>query len=267
MTLRHKLMYGPAFRAALVDRCDFPIDPSLGPLKGLSLLFISDIHASSRMFPPACVDALIAQAAALKADVICYGGDFAESWRDFCGLMPRLQALKAPLGAYAVLGNNDYDAARGDVGPLTALMAKHGITPLVDAEASVPVGGAQLRLAGLNSHSAHTVPGKPFFEGDGAGELRVVLAHYPWHLLETGPLCVHAPHMGLSGHTHGGQVKLFGLSPYSVGYELRQYKKTLGLSGWTTAPGYPALVSPGVGMSKIPLRLNAPPAIHLITLA
>ena len=266
MTIRHHLLYGPAFRGALVDRHEFHAGGALDALRGLSLLFISDIHAS-RYFPPACVDALVAQARALDADIVCYGGDFAESWADFCGLMPRLQAIRPRYGAYAVLGNNDYEAAQEGLKALTARLEKSGIFPLVDSETSVAVNGLRVRLAGLNSHNQHTVPPSPFFEGDGEGEWRVILAHYPWHLLEVGPFCRHTPHLGLSGHTHGGQLRLFGLSPYSVGYELRQFKRALGLSGWTDAPGFPTLVSPGVGMSKIPFRLNAPPAIHYITLA
>ena len=60
-------------------------------------------------------------------------------------------------------------------------------------------------------------------------------------------------------------VRLFGLTPYSLGYELRQVSRSVTLSGWTDAPGYPTLVSPGIGTSKLPIRVNCEPTIHLIT--
>ena len=263
-----KLYYGPAFQAAAEDRHTLRLDPAPRGLKGLRILFITDIHASRRMFPPECARRLIDQAAALKADLLIYGGDFAESWDDLNWLLPMLDRLTPRLGAYTVLGNNDYEAMRekGEDHPLKELLAAHGIMPLVDEETAVSAGDGVIRIAGLDCALERTEPPRePFFQSSGDDELRILIAHYPWHLLPAEEWCARAPRLGLSGHTHGGQLKLFGLTPYSLGYELRQVSRSVTLSGWTDAPGYPTLVSPGIGTSKLPIRVNCEPTIHLIT--
>ena len=76
-----------------------------------------------------------------------------------------------------------------------------------------------------------------------------------------------ASHLALVGHTHGGQFRFLGLTPYSIGFERRKYSRQLPVEGWTEVPGFPLLISPGVGTSRLPFRLNVPPTIHLISIS
>ena len=70
----------------------------------------------------------------------------------------------------------------------------------------------------------------------------------------------------LSGHTHGGQFNLFGLTPYAVGFErfgARCFPPLL-VSGEADFGPRRVMVSKGIGSSRIPLRIGVHPEIHRI---
>ena len=69
--------------------------------------------------------------------------------------------------------------------------------------------------------------------------------------------------IALFGHTHGGQVNFFGYSPFA---NLSPGVGSRYLSGWLEENRAAILVSNGVGTSGFPVRVFAPPQVHLITL-
>lgn len=261
-----RIYYGPAFQAARIERRKIAISPRLHALHGRSVLFITDIHMSS-MFPEKAAEKLVDQAASLDPDIICYGGDFAETEEDQAALISILSRLRPRLGAFAVMGNNDFEHLYHNSRGLVNGLNRIGVITLVDSEARLDLpGGARLCVAGLNSLLERTVPVKPFFVGTGENDFRILMAHYPKSLITHREHCVALPHLALAGHTHGGQFRFLGLTPYSIGFEFQSNSRLIPVSGWTDAPGFPTLVSPGVGTSRLPFRLNVAPMIHLITL-
>ena len=86
----------------------------------------------------------------------------------------------------------------------------------------------------------------------------MLLSHNPDLLLELGQVL---PGLVLSGHTHGGQVRLPLLGALQVPADPRF------TMGWVQGPGgTPAYVSRGLGMSGLPLRNLCEPEITLLTL-
>ena len=69
--------------------------------------------------------------------------------------------------------------------------------------------------------------------------------------------------VALFGHTHGGQISFFGKSPF---FNLKTDVGPRYMSGWLEENRAAVLISNGVGTSGAPVRLFAPPQIHLITL-
>ena len=259
------LYFGRSFRSAFVERRNLAVSPRLASLAGLTLLFLSDIHASA-MFPEQSTDRLIEQIKSLNPDLICLGGDYAESADAQTRFFRRLSAVRPPLGSFAVMGNNDFEHFEQDGQKLTDLMRQSGVTPLVDSEASVTAGSCRVLLAGLNALNMRTHAEHPYFARSGENDFRIVLAHYPQSVRLASGEFAAAPHLGLSGHTHGGQFRLFGLTPYHIGFELPGKSYLMPAAGWTDKPGFPTLVSNGIGSSRVPFRLNVPPMMHLITL-
>jgi len=262
-----KIQYGPSFQGAQIKESEFRLSPACAALAGRSLLFLSDVHLSRR-FPERAVGILLDQIAALRPDMILLGGDYAESaeWQlEFFDLFSR---LTPPLGAYGVLGNNDTECFPEDSAPLIKAAENAGVQLLVDRTVRISAGTGAVSIAGIDNLRIAQPLAAPLFDAQDDSSLRIMLAHYPQSIgryLREHPSRV--PHLAASGHTHGGQFRLFGLTPYSIGFECGfKGEKLPAVSGWSDLNQTRLLVSEGLGTSRIPIRINVPPAIHLIRL-
>ena len=268
--MKHSLFkfdYGPAFQSACLERRTLAIPRSLDALDGRSILFLTDLHLS-HMFPESAARRLFDQILPLRPDILCFGGDLAETDAEQERAALLLSKVRPPIGAFAVFGNNDCELLQSKGCDFSKRLKDAGVVPLIDSETCVDLpGGARLRVAGFNSLSEHTAPASPFFADSGERDFRLLLAHYPKSIRTYDSFCAAMPHLGLAGHTHGGQFRLFGLTPYSIGFEAKKTSRLMPVSGWTDRLGFPVLVSPGIGTSRLPFRLNVPPAIHMITLS
>ena len=215
-------------------------------LAGMKLACFSDIHASPR-FSGAAMEALFARVAAMQADVVCIGGDLAEDVESLARLLRFFPLLSPPLGVFACLGNNDRELpgfARS-ISPHARLLVNE----------SVFLEG--LRLGGVDERKhGHPRP-EAIFPHDGAST-RVLLAHYP---LAYGFGAGARPDLQLCGHTHGGQCCVLGISPYTFFFEPFSHAW---ISGECTLGGVRTIVSSGIGMSRVTLRVGAPPQVHCI---
>lgn len=224
-------------------------------LKGRTALFASDFHLLSGM-DPAPIAALMA---GCRADLILLGGDYADERTQALRLFDAFKRLRAPLGIFAVRGNNDAEAFN-DYRALRDALASFGARLLVNESIAIPCGGGTLRLGGMDECKYGAPDGRNLFsEADG---YRILLSHYPiW------PDCACPPDLMLSGHTHGGQFNLLGLTPYTIGFERIGKSRKLApvmICGSAHVDRTTLLVSKGVGTSRIPLRIGVQPEIHRI---
>lgn len=263
--LRQSIHYGPSFRYARVEETVLPLPVGCAFPEGRTLLFFSDVHLSDA-FPHAAVERLLMQIDALHPDMLLLGGDYAESvdWqRDFFRMLGQ---LRPPLGMYAALGNNDRECFPDSCEPLAEIMDQAGVELLVNRTARRVIEGVPFAIAGTDELHYSAPYDRPLFDERDCPAFRLLLAHYPQAALRQTALCpALPPHLCLSGHTHAGQFRLLGLTPYSIGFERGLHGLSLpAVRGWTKINGAPLLVSPGLGTSRIPLRVNAEPTIHLI---
>lgn len=264
--LKNFVHYGPAFQRAQVDKRTICLGPACAALNGRTLLFLSDIHVSER-FPESALERLLEQAAALRPDLLLLGGDYAESaaWQKL--FFRRLGAiLTPPFGTYAVLGNNDIECFPSGITPLLFAMRDAGVTPLIDQ--TFRLHSLPISIAGLDELRRAKPRRRPLFQGRDLPSLRILLAHYPhsaMQYLRDEPL---SPNLCLTGHTHGGQIRLLGLTPYSFAFESGLPGAPLPtVCGWAEVGSSQLLVSPGIGTSRLPLRIGALPCIHHIQLS
>jgi predicted MPP superfamily phosphohydrolase len=137
---------------------------------------------------------------------------------------------------------------------MPAALAKQQVQVLRDARTRVAFGTAAIELVGIRFWTKR--------QGDIAALIKdakdpvVLLAHDPRRLTEAAALNVP---LVLSGHTHGGQVVLPGAGAIAA----RKFPVVSGLAqrGRTTL-----FVSRGVGTVYVPIRLNCPPEVVLLTL-
>lgn len=228
---------------------------------GLRLAFVTDIHYGA-LLKEDRVRALAEKVNAWQPDVILLGGDYGEDSQgalDFWALRPD---FRAGICVAAVMGNHDRMLPESNLQKLIAAMRENGAIPLVNDVYWIKKDGKALALAGPDDF----FNGFPDLERLRAltekADFTVLLCHNPdllpeAYALPSGPFF----HLALCGHTHGGQVRLFGHAPHSSSIYGDRY-----LSGWYRENGVDILVSNGVGTSELPVRLGARPQIHLITL-
>lgn len=250
--------------------------PTPEGLKGLRIAFVSDIHIASYR-KPATAEPLFSLVDSLHADMILWGGDFAESLEYEREFFRMAACLRPPLGSFAVMGNNDREAFGRSFPLLRSMAARAGIRLLINEEAAVPAGRGRILIAGLDEWKYGLPLAKGMFRTAAPDDLRILLAHYP-HTVDTFvQQAALPPHLCLCGHTHGGQIRFLGRTCYDLGYgyQYARRSKRFFVSGWREReeqlPGGQThtmrmLVSNGAGESLMPLRLFCPRQVHLIEL-
>ncbi len=219
--------------------------------EGLRVAQLSDIHHGLYLSLPT-VERAVEATNVLGADMIALTGDFVTSSRDYVRPMARaLSRLSAPLGVFAVLGNHDYRAGAELV---ARELRRNGIQVLRNSHAVLRRGSDRLWLIGVDDL---------WYNCDLKRALRGVPGEAPKVLLSHNPLIIgQAAGLGLdlvlSGHTHGGQVRLPVLG--SV-YRRRRYT-----NGWDRLHDTQIYVCRGLGKSIVPFRIGCPPEIAVLQL-
>lgn len=214
-------------------------------LDGMRALFVSDVHLR-RSVPDEKLEALVQLIDAQHADVLLLGGDYGEGKQQCARFFDAIAPLRFPMGAFAVPGNND------DPAVLAASARKAGVRLLVNAAAGADYRGCGIEIGGCDDYKYGSPQTERLFSDSGA--YRIFLSHFP-----VLPKC--GCDLQFSGHTHGGQICLFSLTPYSVSFE-NKYDIAV-VRGDRFVRGTRLLVSNGIGVSKLPVRIGAAPEILL----
>jgi len=232
-----------------LTRATFPVSGLPEALRGLRIGVLTDIHRS-QMVSHEMVATAVRMLMAEKPDLIVLGGDYV-SWRDQRYVDPAADALaplSAPHGVIAILGNHDDDRE------MPAALAAKGFTVLKDARTRLAIRGEVMDVAGIRywtykiSEIAHVMRGTV--------PHAILLAHTPKRLIEAQQLAVPAV---ISGHTHGGQIVLPGIGAIAA----REFPVIAGIA---QRQGTTIFVSRGVGTVYIPIRINCPPEVAVLTL-
>jgi len=255
----------------VVRRVDVSI-PGLPPaLDGLKVGQLSDLHRWP-LVPRSRVERAVALLAAEAPDLVALTGDFVTRWSGYAAEYPEILAPLHPrLGSFACTGNHDHWT---DPEVVTTALRAAGVTVLRNQHQLVPVGGTQLCVIGIDDVGALGVSfhhdrraddlpaalaGSPL-----SGVIRLLLAHNPDFVMEPvfARETVRRPiHLVLSGHTHGGQVRL----PLVGAPRPQSRHGQLFGGGLVQVAGTQVYVSRGAG-SSWPVRFNCPPEVNVLTL-
>jgi predicted MPP superfamily phosphohydrolase len=203
--------------------------------------------------------AKIAQTVAgLGPDLIVLTGDYLEEERNIRAVLDFLRRLKAPQGVYAVQGNWEY-WSRLEGENLRRHFHGAGVRLLINERADLEVNGQQLTILGLDYPSASDQLRQLQEQADPA-RFNLLLSHVPAFAHE-----YLDRHIGLilSGHTHGGQVRLPLLPPLYLPRFSGRFVAGLYQVGPHSVPLY---VNRGIGTSVLPVRLACRPEITVIEL-
>jgi predicted MPP superfamily phosphohydrolase len=250
------------------------------PGLNLSIGVIADVHAGGPLMPAQRIRAIAERTNELKPDMIVLLGDFAASHKfKTRAVAPEewaeaLSVLKAPLGVHAILGNHDWwddlAAQRSGQGPVMGrrMLERHGIPVYENDAVRIEKGGHGFWLAGLGDQLAFRAVHRRRRKGRrGVDDLpatlakitddapAILLAHEP----DIFPRVPERVSLTLSGHTHGGQVRLFGYSPrvpsrfgnrFAYGHIVENHRHLI--------------VSGGLGCSVLPVRIGVPPEVVMV---
>lgn len=244
--------YGVAYERHQIDRIvrDIPVRGLPPALDGLRIGMITDVHHSS-VVPADDVARAVAMLKEAAPDIVVLGGDYVSFFdRKYAAPVAELLAplSTAPLGAFAVLGNHD------DEREVPAALTARGFIVLKDQRTALTVKGERLDLAGIRFWTRS--PGEIAEVLKGTGGTTILLAHDPRRLAEAAALDVQ---LVLSGHTHGGQVVLPSVGAIAG-------RKFPVLAGYALRENSSLFVSKGVGTVYVPVRINCPPDVAVLTL-
>jgi predicted MPP superfamily phosphohydrolase len=228
---------------------DLPVTGLSHALDGLRVGFITDLHHSGYVPQTAvahAADLLMAQ----RPDLIVLGGDYVTNFdrRYMRPCAEALSSLTAEHGVFAVFGNHDDDRE------MPAALHAHGFVVLKDMRTSVAIRGERLDLVGIRFWTRELRSIARLV--DSRAPTTLLLAHDPRRLVQAAQLALPAV---LSGHTHGGQVVVPGIGPLAG----RRFPVVAG-SG--ERDGTTIFVSRGVGTVLVPVRINCPPEVAIVTL-
>jgi predicted MPP superfamily phosphohydrolase len=232
-----------------VARSEVPVSGLPDALDGLRVALVTDTHFSATVAAEHIEHAVRATLEAAP-DLILLGGDYV-TWGDrryVGGAAELLAPLRAPNGVFAILGNHDDDR------DMPAALTAKGIAVLKDARTDLVIRGETLALAGIRYWTRRVDRIARLLTG--VRGTSILLAHDPTRLKEAADLDVP---LVLSGHTHGGQIVLPGLGAVAA----RKYPV---ISGYGTRENTSIYVSRGVGTVYVPVRLNCPPEVSILTL-
>ena len=222
----------------------------------LSILQLTDLHRGAWVSETYLQRAL-KRGQLLSPDLIVLTGDYVSNSKYSESVARSLEGIDAPLGVYAVLGNHDHWAK--DTERVVRALEEAGITMLTNKNVSFERGGKRLWLAGIDDIWA----GEPDLDkalGDiPAGEPVILLCHEPDYAPDAAKRGVV---LQISGHSHGGQVRLPGMKPV-----LPRYGRTypIGLLQVEDMDTY-VYVCGGLGVVFPPIRFRVPPQVSVMTL-
>lgn len=214
--------------------------------RGLRVAFLSDLHAGYYM-TAGDLERLAERVLAQEPELVCLGGDMVDSSPEELVLLePFLRRLQAPLGVFGVLGNHEFYPARA-WDTCAAFLAERGVTMLVNRGARVVAGGTSVWIAGVDDLTESEPDLAAALDGRRRDEPTLLLSHHPDLFIEAA---THAVDLQLSGHTHGGQVRILGWQPL--------VHSRFGLHRGAFRHGDAHLyVGRGAGVTVLPLRVGA----------
>ena len=236
-----------------LERVEISLNRLPKKLDGFKIVHLSDIHHS----PFTGLDHIkrtIKVANRLRPDMFLLTGDYVSHEREYIApVAVELAKLKSKYGTYACLGNHDHWT---DADLVTHLFRGEGINMLVNEGLRFEARGASFWLAGVDDYMIGKTDVPASLRGSYPDEMKLLLAHNPIIFREAVRYGVD---LTLSGHTHGGQIKLRDEEKRI----LPRRKLSSGLHSKKKSQIY---ITRGIGTVVLPVRYQCPPEISLLEL-
>ena len=236
-----------------LERVEITLDRLPKRLNGFKIIQLSDTHHSP-FTGIELIKRAVKIANRLRPDIFLLTGDYVSHEREYIApVAAELGKLKSKYGTYACLGNHDHWT---DADLVTHLFRGEGINMLINEGLRIEARGASFWLAGVDDYMVSKTDVPAAMKGSYPDELKLLLAHNPIIFREAVRIGID---LTLSGHTHGGQVKMRDDSKRLF----PQRKLKAGLYYRKNSQIY---ITRGIGTVVLPVRYQCPPEISLLEL-
>ena len=236
-----------------LERIDIGLERLPKKLDGFKIIHLSDIHHSP-FTNIEHIQRAVKIANRLKPDMFILTGDYvSHETRYIAPVAKVLGKLRAEFGTYACLGNHDHWT---DAGSVTKHFRQEGINVLINEGFRFEGRGGSFWLAGVDDHMVGRTDVPAALKGSYPDEMKILLAHNPIIFRKAVRAGVD---LTLSGHTHGGQVKIRD-------EEKRILPRRRLSSGLHRRKSSQIYITRGIGTVVLPVRYQCPPEISLLTM-
>ncbi|HEV7587378.1 MAG TPA: metallophosphoesterase [Longimicrobium sp.] len=241
-----------------VTRTDIHVRGLHPSLEGFTIALLTDLHAGDGT-PLSLIRRACRMAMAEHPDLIAVTGDLvADDAPGFGEVLDAVQGLSAPYGVYAVPGNHDHEVGIGHW--QRDMSEQSAVTDLTNHAEVLDVHGARLCVAGVDDLRSGR-PDLGVLPPSEARDFTLLLAHNPDQAERVRRVC-DAVDLIVSGHTHGGQVRL----PWVGAIRNPAKHDDLYEEGLRRRPWTQVYTSRGVGTVHIPVRFLCRPEVAMLTL-
>ncbi|MDQ3180499.1 MAG: metallophosphoesterase [Acidobacteriota bacterium] len=222
-------------------------------LEGFRLVHLSDIHHSP-FTDIGHISRAVEIANSLKPDMFVLTGDYVSHESEYIAPMAEvLGKLESEFGTFACLGNHDHWT---DAGMVTRSLREANISVLINEGFRFTARDASFWLAGVDDYMVGKTDLRSALRGSFPDEMVMLLAHNPVIVRRAARVGVD---IMLSGHTHGGQVKLRD-------DEKRILPRRKLKNGLYRRKNTQIYITRGIGTVVLPVRYGCPPEISLLEL-
>jgi predicted MPP superfamily phosphohydrolase len=236
-----------------IEKIDISLKKLPKRLDGFRIIHLSDIHHSP-FVSLEHIRRAVKVANGLAPDLFLMTGDYVSHGREFIAPVAEvLGNLSSEFGTFACLGNHDHWT---DAGEVANRFRAAGINVLINEGLRFTARDASFWLGGVDDYMVGKSNLKAAIHGSFEDEMKILLAHNPVLVRQAARYGID---LVLSGHTHGGQVKLRDDEKRI----LPKRRLTAGLHRRKETQIY---ITRGIGTVVVPLRYRCPPEISLIEL-
>ncbi len=222
-------------------------------LDGFRIVQLTDLHHSPFTETEHIMNA-VEVANSLDADIVALTGDYVSHETEYVAPVAEMMAqVRSKYGTYAILGNHDHWT---DGEFVTKCLRDEGITVLINQGFRFEAKGAKFWLCGLDDVMASRPDFRSALYGSEEDEMKLLLCHNPSIISRAARRKID---LVLSGHTHGGQVKIRSRENSLI----PEYRQISGLHRRYDTQLY---VSRGIGTVVLPVRYQCPPEVTLLEL-
>jgi predicted MPP superfamily phosphohydrolase len=236
-----------------LERVEIHLERLPRRLDGFRIIHLSDIHHS----PFTGLDHILRAvkiANRLKPDMFILTGDYVSHEPEYIAPVARAMGkLRSEFGTFACLGNHDHWT---DAGLVTRHFRAAGINLLINEGFRFEGRGGAFWLAGVDDHMVGRTDVPAALKGSYPDEMKLLMAHNPIIFRQSVRAEVD---LTLSGHTHGGQVKIRDTDRRLI----RRRKLSSGLHSRKSSQIY---ITRGIGTVVLPVRYQCPPEISSLEL-